>query len=124
MGILNMLYFKNITAAPINGSTIVELLYDNVLTEIAGLNSFFTENDNENTNIIFSRLTSPTNYGIEIYAHCDLAGSKSGDTIILDLSGTNIEAGFNDKILIDARSVNLKINNGINYKRFIWTGHV
>ena len=112
IGILNMLYFKNITAQ-VNGSTSVDLSYNSDLTELAGLNGFFTENDNEDTNIIFNGLTSPTIYGIEIYAHCDLSGSKSGDTIILDLSGTIIETGFNNKILIDARSVNLKINNGI-----------
>ena len=112
IGILNMLYFKNITAQ-VNGSTSVDLSYNSDLTELAGLNRFFTENDNEDTNIIFNGLTSPTIYGIEIYAHCDLSGSKSGDTIILDLSGTIIETGFNNKILIDARSVNLKINNGI-----------
>lgn len=114
IGILNMLYFKNISVILTNGSaTIVDLSYNSDLTESAGLNGFFTENDNEDTNIIFNKLTSPTIYGIEIYAHCDLSGSKSGDTIILDLSGTIIETGFNNKILIDARSVNLKINNGI-----------
>ncbi len=116
VGILNMLYFKDIEVTTPAGAGSIkteDLLYNNALTLSAGLNGFFTENTNEDTNIIFSRLINPTSYGIEIYAHCDLSGSKSDDAIILDLCGTSIQPGFNDKLQIDARTVNLKNGNGI-----------
>ena len=116
VGILNMLYFKDIQVETPGGAGAIkteDLSYNNALTGSAGLNDFFTENTNEDTNIIFSRLTNPTSYGIEIYAHCDLSGSKSDDAIILDLSGTSIEPGFNNILQIDARTVNLKNGDGI-----------
>ena len=114
VGILNMLYFKDIEVTTPSGAGSIkteDLLYNNALTLSAGLNGFFTENTNEDTNIIFSRLINPTSYGIEIYAHCDLSGSKSDDAVILDLSGTSIEPGFNNILQIVARTVNLKTNS-------------
>jgi hypothetical protein len=112
-----MLYFEDIEVTTPGGAGSIkteDLLYNNALTGSAGLNGFFTENINPDTNIIFSDLSlNPTSYGIEIYAHCDLSGSKSDDAVLLDLCGTDIVAGFNNTLQIDARTVNLKNGNGI-----------